>query len=651
VQTERLVKVDTFQNPVYSHSFPDPYVLKFRGAYYAYSTGFWKDGNVFGVLISHDLVNWEEIGGAMKPLENSPPFYWAPEVTYSNGKFYLYYSVGNEAQMELRVATSRFPDKDFIDSGRRLTSEEFAIDAHVFLNDDGKKYLFYATDFLNHTHIGTGIVVDQMTDWFTLAGLPQPVTRAKYDWQIYDPARREKGGVRWHTVEGPFVLKRKDLYYEMFSGGNWQNISYGVSFAVSDNLTPGKEWKQFSDGEKTLPILRTIPDRITGPGHNSVVRGLNNRELYCIYHRWVNDTRVLAIDRMDFAGERIFIQGATDKPQPAPFLPKFADFFYEEKISENWRIVGNWSVNDNAVFCEGDEHGELIYSGALESNFLCEFDLCSLETRKEQGSFGFRLLRDEETVFEFMLCPNERKARISDSQGATSAIDLPSDFVFEAYHLLRIEIDGLWLKLALDENAVRFETILKNVCDGIALVSNEMRAAFSSFTLTDGFEDLFDRIEHKQLPGEWQKVGINGFLKAKDQQFFLSQNNEEEAIIYKGKTHAEYEFVANIRLDQSFDTEWAFGLMVMKKGEEEVSRFTVEGKQNNSTILIDTKKIENFNHREYNQFRFLITEGKMRFELEGFFIDEFTAPAEETQISIFCRNASILLDMVRLTVL
>jgi hypothetical protein len=45
-----------------------------------------------------------------------------------------------------------------------------------------------------------------MLDPLTLAGEPRPVTRARFDWQVYDPQRREKGGVRWHTVEGPAVL-------------------------------------------------------------------------------------------------------------------------------------------------------------------------------------------------------------------------------------------------------------------------------------------------------------------------------------------------------------------------------------------------------------------------------------------------------------
>src|SRR5688500_1954654 len=92
-----------YLNPVYSKSFPDPFVLKLGGDYYAYCTGFAPDGKVFGVLHSRDLVSWTEVGGAMEPLENSSPYYWAPEVTCDNGKFYLYYSVGNEVLMELRV--------------------------------------------------------------------------------------------------------------------------------------------------------------------------------------------------------------------------------------------------------------------------------------------------------------------------------------------------------------------------------------------------------------------------------------------------------------------------------------------------------------------------------------------------------------------
>src|SRR5204862_1211847 len=143
--------------------------------------------------------------------------------TFSDGTYHLYYSVGNETFMEIRVATSREPSGPYVDTGRKLTTQDFAIDPHVFIDDDGSSHMFYATDFLDYSHVGTGTVVDRMLDPFPLAGNPRPVTRAKYDWQVYDPARREKGGDRWHTVEGPVVPKRTGTYFELFSGGNWPN--------------------------------------------------------------------------------------------------------------------------------------------------------------------------------------------------------------------------------------------------------------------------------------------------------------------------------------------------------------------------------------------------------------------------------------------
>ncbi|HEY2847854.1 MAG TPA: glycoside hydrolase family 43 protein, partial [Pyrinomonadaceae bacterium] len=310
----------TYQNPLYRHSFPDPFVLRYAGRYYAYATGSGEDG-IFQVLTSDDLVNWSDAGYAM-PLPAAPAMhYWAPEVTYSEGKFYLYYSVGNEILMELRVAVSDRPEGPFADAGVKLTHQDFAIDPHVFIDCDGTRWLFYATDFLDHSHIGTGTVVDRMVSWTKLEGKPRPVTRAKFDWQIYDPERKEKGGVRWHTVEGPAVIERKGHYFEMFSGGNWQNISYGVSFAVTDDLKTPDEWEQHADGDRLLPIIRTTPG-VAGPGHNSIVRGPNGRELYCVYHRWTDAGRVMAIDRMDIVDRRLYVAGPTTTPQPMPFAPK-----------------------------------------------------------------------------------------------------------------------------------------------------------------------------------------------------------------------------------------------------------------------------------------------------------------------------------------
>ena len=308
----------TYCNPVHPRSCPDPFVLKHAGEYFAFCTGVWHDGRAFGVLRSHDLVHWTELGGAIDLLPGGHTCYWAPEVAHLDGRFHLYYSVGNEERMAIRVGTADRPEGPYVDAGRALTSEEFAIDAHVFVDEDGTRWMFYATDFLSHTHVGTGTVRDRMLDPLTLEGHPRPVTRPRFDWQVYDPQRAEKGGVRWHTVEGPFVLRRKGLYYQMFSGGNWKNVTYGVSYATAGRLDAPGEWLQDCDGERVLPVLRTIPGRVVGPGHNSVVRGPDNRQLWCVYHRWDGGERVLAIDRLDWVGGRLVVLGPSTEPQPAP---------------------------------------------------------------------------------------------------------------------------------------------------------------------------------------------------------------------------------------------------------------------------------------------------------------------------------------------
>src|SRR5205807_426360 len=80
-----------YVNPVYGHNFPDPFVLRFNGVSYAYGTGEAGDGKLFPMLSSRDMVEWATHGGALAPLADpGANEYWAPEVAYDNGVFYMY---------------------------------------------------------------------------------------------------------------------------------------------------------------------------------------------------------------------------------------------------------------------------------------------------------------------------------------------------------------------------------------------------------------------------------------------------------------------------------------------------------------------------------------------------------------------------------
>lgn len=649
--------LQTYQNPVYPHSFPDPFVFKFRGEYFAYCTGIWHDGRVFGVLHSKNLVDWTDVGGAMTRLETNSPHYWAPEVNYSNGKFYLYYSVGNEILMELRVAVSNRPDGGFVDSRNRLTTQDFAIDAHVFTDDSGEKYLFYATDFLNYTHVGTGTVVDKLKDFFTPEGKPQPVTRAKYDWQVYDPERKEKGGVRWHTVEGSFVLKRKGIYYQMFSGGNWQNITYGVSFAVTDNIEGNEEWKQFSDGEKVFPILRTIPDLVVGPGHNSVVRGPNNRELYCVYHRWTEGGRVLAIDRMDFAGTRIFIEGASFKERFAPFQPTFSDSFENDSISENWQPFGEWTVSGNEIFNIFAERNELICKHKAES-FLCEFSLRAVEMLNEMSSFGFCLFDDTEKHFELLLLPFLKKVAVvwfEKGKAKRQSFDLPEDFDFQEIHLLRVEVDGFLVKIKIDEASLNFEKLMERKTKRIALFTGNMQAAFSGFALTESFEDLFEWGKSEFEKRDWENLTQEGEIILEKGELICHNENEAETLITKGNFVKNFEYDVNLRLREIFDETSNFGFLLLNQNNEQILRISFI-KENEIYFVTDGNSFkfalpENFGIENYHQFQFLKIDGRLIIRLEGLNLGEIEIADIDLRVGIFCRKSAIAVEMVRLTVL
>ena len=307
----------TYTNPVYPHYFADPFVLLHAGSYYAYGTGVTALGSnrVFEVLISSDLVHWRSLGHALEPLGADFTDYWAPEVAFANGKFYLYYSAGmGDAGHRLRVAVSELPEGPFIDSGAILTpNEPFAIDASPFRDDDGQWYLYYARDFLDGQRVGTALSVAKLEGMTRLVGEPHTVLRASQDWQLYARGREIYGQrFDWHTLEGPFVVKRGGRYYCFYSGGAWTNLSYGVSYAVADH--PLGPWSEPVAAAPTL--LRTVPEHVIGPGHNSVVRGPEGED-YLIYHAWdvAHTGRRMCIDRLIWTSHGPTTNGPTFKPQ------------------------------------------------------------------------------------------------------------------------------------------------------------------------------------------------------------------------------------------------------------------------------------------------------------------------------------------------
>lgn len=313
---------NTYVNPVYDRYMADPFVLYHAGAYYAYGTAPGSpEGWHFPVLRSTDLVHWQPQGWALPPLAGAVE-YWAPEVAFHDHLFYLYYSArGLEGRdHQLRVATSPDPAGPFIDAGRVLTPDEpFTIDPHPFQDADGQWYLFYARDFLTldeDYRVGTGVVVDRLTDMMTLAGDPHVVVRPHADWQVFKLERTMYGQVYdWYTIEGAAVRRHNQRYYCFYSGGAWEHDNYGVSYVVADHpLGPYRRPQ-----EVNAPVMRSVPGQVIGPGHNSFVETPDGQE-WIVYHGWdvALTARLMRIDRLNWNSDVPIILGPTWTPQPAP---------------------------------------------------------------------------------------------------------------------------------------------------------------------------------------------------------------------------------------------------------------------------------------------------------------------------------------------
>jgi arabinan endo-1,5-alpha-L-arabinosidase len=292
----------TYCNPVHDGYFADPYVAATPDGYVAVGTGGSVAGREFEVLTSPDLVSWTSVGGALEPVSaDLGTDYWAPELAEQDGTWFLYYSVGHgDSGHHIRVAVSDRPTGPYRDQGLNLTPDErFAIDAHAFRDDDGTWYLFYARDVLDGDRVGTMLAVDVLEGMTSLRGQPRTILRPTGDWQVYQRGREMYGQVHdWHTLEGPFVRKHDGRYYCFYSGGNWHGDGYAVAYAVADH--PLGPW---TEPPEHRPLLRTVPGKVLGPGHNSVVATPEGDVV--VYHAWdlAQTRRQLCIDPLRWTDE------------------------------------------------------------------------------------------------------------------------------------------------------------------------------------------------------------------------------------------------------------------------------------------------------------------------------------------------------------
>jgi beta-xylosidase len=315
----RQVVADTYQNPLSIKNIGDPFVLRTGdGDYYCYATSA-PDG--FKAWKSYDLVNWHELGYVYRRYENSwgVADFWAPEVVYHDGKYFMHYSARWRQNNSLRigVATADHPAGPFMDVFNHPLFDfgYAAIDGHVFRDDDGQNYFYYSRDcsenIVDGRHESHLYGMPLNDDLVSLSNLPILLTIPEQEWEI-------RSGMEWRWNEGPFVLKHDGLYYLMYSANCYASREYCVGYAVAEHpLGP------FTKAAGN-PILSSPKETISGPGHNSVTSSPDGGELFIVYHTHTDPQRPsgdrqVCIDRMGFHDDgSLYVSGPTNIPQMLP---------------------------------------------------------------------------------------------------------------------------------------------------------------------------------------------------------------------------------------------------------------------------------------------------------------------------------------------
>ncbi|MDS1032410.1 glycoside hydrolase family 43 protein [Porphyromonadaceae sp. NP-X] len=228
----------------------DPYILLYERMYYAYGTG---AENGIEVMTSSDLKTWKRMANTPSGLalykddSYGEKWFWAPEVYYVNGKFYMYYS----AEEHICVAVSDSPLGPFRQTEEKpMLVEEKAIDNSLFIDDDGKAYLFFV-----RFNDGNNVWV---------AELEKDLMTLKRETIHHCISVSQPWEEVWPRVnEGPFVIKRNGVYYMTYSANSYESPFYGIGCATTMNIMG--EWTKYPDN----PILQK-PGDLLGVGHNSL---------------------------------------------------------------------------------------------------------------------------------------------------------------------------------------------------------------------------------------------------------------------------------------------------------------------------------------------------------------------------------------------
>jgi arabinan endo-1,5-alpha-L-arabinosidase len=275
----------------------DPVMIKGGDTWYLFCTGGRPGQGVIPIRTSKDLREWKLAGSVLPQLPEwatreipGARGAWAPDISYFNGRFHLYYAVSTfgSRNSAIGLTTTRTldpasPDYRWVDEGMVLRSHQEsddwnAIDPNLYIEDREHVWLnwgsFWGGIKMRRIDAATGKLSAEDTTLYSLAARPRA-----------EPV----GG----SVEAPFLIRRGEYFYLFVSFDRCcrgANSSYNVVVGRSRKVTGpylDKAGKEMTAGGGSLVIASTMGEW-RGPGHEAVVE--ENGVDYLVFHAYRADT-------------------------------------------------------------------------------------------------------------------------------------------------------------------------------------------------------------------------------------------------------------------------------------------------------------------------------------------------------------------------
>ena len=276
----------------------DPTIIKDGDTFYLFST---RAG--IAVRCSKDLVEWRLCGDVFGHLPgwavNDVPGLrgiWAPDISYFNGRYHLYYSAStfgsNRSSIGLAINQTLDPTSDkykWEDQGKVISSVKTddwnAIDPNIVLDEQGEPWLsfgsFWSGIKMRKIDAATGRLSTTDTKLYSLATRPRS---AELPGAIEAPAIVRKGDYYFLFVSFDFCCRGSESTY---------NIRVGRAKQVTGPYLD-REGKDMLDGGGTLVL--SGGKRWRGPGHCAILQDKTGEKL--VYHAYDANARGISTLRI-----------------------------------------------------------------------------------------------------------------------------------------------------------------------------------------------------------------------------------------------------------------------------------------------------------------------------------------------------------------